>query len=144
MEHGCVQPVDLTPEGSGHGPLAQSLGAVHFGLHQAAPVVSAPHFAYLSAQAPAWGDSRIAVRTGFAFAHACAIHGQVRSCLIKALCLAQCQAEQVLDGQAKPNGGIKDNFGLRLRLRLPLAAANHRMRLSSQTVSEPRDFKAAL
>lgn len=36
--------IDLTLEGSGHDPLAQSLEAAHIGLRQAASVVTVPDF----------------------------------------------------------------------------------------------------
>ena len=68
-----MQFVDLALEGSGHDPLAQSFDAVHLGLHQAASVVTAPHFPYPSAQTPACGDSRIAVHKGIAFAYSCVL-----------------------------------------------------------------------
>jgi hypothetical protein len=59
----------------------------------------------------------------------------------KAHRLAQRQTEQVLDGQTKLMAA-SENLGMRPRLQL--AEANHCMRLSSQIVNEPRDFKAAL
>lgn len=64
-----VQLVDLPLKRARHHPLAQPLNAVHLGLHQAAPVVTAPALPEFSTEAPACGNRRIAVRKGLAFAH---------------------------------------------------------------------------
>ena len=66
-----MQLVRLAFKRSGNDPIAQSFDAVHLGLHQAAPVITTPHFPYPSAQTPACGDSRIAIRKGGAFAYSC-------------------------------------------------------------------------
>lgn len=57
-----VQLVDLPLKRARHHSLAQPLNAVHLGLHQAAPVVTAPALPEFSTEAPACGHRRIAVR----------------------------------------------------------------------------------
>ena len=64
-----MQLIDLALKGSGHDPLAQSFDAVHLALHQVSPVIATPHFPYPSTQTFAYGERRIAIREGIAFAY---------------------------------------------------------------------------